>query len=144
MDKEAKLEAALQAPYWIIDILPAQVPRDAGGQYFAVERYWAQEPQRTKIKQKHIDTVLKLNCYRDLALEDESNPPPKQVAETMQKRRTLLWIGDALLVSEPEETWMTLYRPDDALLELVKTLAAGEGLYVWQPPQQTDRTDSSL
>ena len=42
-------------------------------------------------------------------------------------------IDDAMIVSEPDDTYLTLYHPDDELLELVRTIAAGEGLYVWQP-----------
>ena len=30
--------ALLEGPYWIVDILPGQVPAEAAGQYFAVER----------------------------------------------------------------------------------------------------------
>ena len=32
------VEELLQCPYWIIDILPSQVPADSPGQYFAVEK----------------------------------------------------------------------------------------------------------
>ena len=34
------VEELLQCPYWIIDILPSQVPEDSPGQYFAVEKYF--------------------------------------------------------------------------------------------------------
>ena len=30
------------------------------------------------------------------------------------------------------DTYMTLYTPDKKLLELVRTLASGEGLFVWK------------
>ena len=40
-----------------------------------------------------------------------------------------------MILSEPDDTHLTLFNPDEALLELMMTLAAGEGLYVWQPPQ---------
>ena len=38
-----------------------------------------------------------------------------------------------MLLSEPDDTHMTLFNPDEDLLDLVKILAAGEGLFVWQP-----------
>ena len=38
----------LEGPYWIVDILPEQVPADAAGQYFAVERYFLQ-PERKSL-----------------------------------------------------------------------------------------------
>ena len=36
-----------------------------------------------------------------------------------------------MILSEPDDTHMTLLGPDEKLLKLVKLLAAGEGLYVW-------------
>ena len=35
-------EELLQCPYWIIDILPSQVPENSPGQYFTVEKYFLQ------------------------------------------------------------------------------------------------------
>ena len=72
------VEALLQCPYWIIDILPSQVPKDSPGQYFAVEQYFLQGDRIEEIKQKHIDLILKLNCYRDISIGDEAviNPSP--------------------------------------------------------------------
>ena len=57
------IEELLQCPYWIIDILPSQVPQNSPGQYFAVEKYFLQWDRLEEIKQKHINLILKLNCY---------------------------------------------------------------------------------
>ena len=65
------IDELLRASYWIIDILPEQVPKDSPGQYFAVEEYYLESSRLAAVKQKHIDLVLKLNCYRDLSLGDE-------------------------------------------------------------------------
>lgn len=35
-----------------------------------------------------------------------------------------------MILSEPDDTYMTLFNPDDELLELVKLIASGEGLFV--------------
>ena len=96
------IEELLQCPYWIIDILPSQVPKDSPGQYFAVEKVFLQDDRIEEIKQKHIDLIWKLNCYRDISIGDETeiNPAPK---------------------------------PDPQLLELLRQLASGEGLFVWKP-----------
>jgi len=76
-------EELLQCPYWIIDILPSQVPENSPGQYFTVEKYFLQGDRLDVIKQKHIDLILKLNCYRDILLSDETviNPLPEHVAD---------------------------------------------------------------
>ncbi len=130
------IDELLETPYWIIDILPKQVPMDSPGQYFAVEEYYLSKKQIAEVKNRHIGLVLKLNCYRDLSLDEETeiNPPPGRIAEEMHKRHLCILTGDSMILSEPDDLSMTLYHPDEELLELVRVLAAGEGLYVWQPP----------
>ena len=130
------VDALLRAPYWIADILPARVPEDSPGQYFAVERYYLTEPRLSAVKQKHIDLVLKLNCYRSIFLYEPglADPPPEVLSAQMRGRYLSILTDGAMIVSQPDETYLTVYNPDDALLSLLRTLAAGEGLYLWQPP----------
>ena len=64
------IDELLERPYWIVDILPKQVPADSPGQYFRIEEYWTSDEQFTAIKQKHIDLVLRLNCYADISLDE--------------------------------------------------------------------------
>ena len=128
------VEELLQTPYWIIDILPGRVPKDSPGQYFAVEAYYMAEPRRTAVKQKHIDLLLKLSCYRAISLDEGKtlNPAPEQITEAVGKEQAVILLDDALITSDPEDHYMTLYNPDAPLLALIRTLAAGEGLYVWR------------
>ena len=104
------VEELLQTQYWVIDILPSQVSNRAAGQYFAVDEFWGQEPNRSAIKQKQVNVILKLNCYRDIALEDEANvnPPVQKIADSMFAEHTNLLVGDALIVSDPEDTYITV------------------------------------
>lgn len=135
MDQAERIERLLQAPYWVVDILPEQVPKDCPGQYFAVEKYFLSWPQIAAVKQRHIDLILKLNCYMDLSLDEEPeiNPPPGEIAEAMRRRYVSILLKDAMIVSEPDDTCLTVYDPDEETLRLLRVLAAGEGLYVWQP-----------
>ena len=128
------IDELLLTPYWIIDILPEQVPKDSPGQYFAVEKYYLAGDRLADIKQKHINVILKLNCYRDISLDEESsvNPPPERIDEEMRSRYLCIMTGGSMIISEPDDTYMTLYNPDKKLLELVKTIASGEGLFVWK------------
>jgi len=134
--KTGNLEELLQPPYWIIDILPKQVPKDSPGQYFAVEKYFLGADRLAAIKQKHINLILKLNCYRDLAVceEPEINPSPEKLADRMKEETVFFIMEEAVILSEPDDTHMTVFHPDEQLLELIKEVAAGEGLFVWQPP----------
>ena len=128
------IEELLNTPYWIIDILPKQVPAGSAGQYFVVEKY-LRDTQLSDIKKKHVNLILKLNCYRSLSLDegDETNPPPEEIAEAVRTRRVCLLTEDALIVSDPDELYLTVYDPDEPLLGLLRALAAGEGLYLWKP-----------
>lgn len=127
------IDELLQAPYWIVDILPEQVPKDSPGQYFAVEDYYLTEPRRSAIKQKHINVVLKLNCYRSIWLDEEVDPPPERIADEMLRRHLCIMVDDSMIVSEPDCTYMTVYAPDEKLLELIRVISGGEGLFVWKP-----------
>lgn len=127
----------LQRPFWVIDILPEQVRADSPGQFFEVEKYFLEEKQLAEIKQKHINLVLKLNCYRSISIygETEVNPSPDHIAEEMRSRYLYLMVDDSMILSEPDDLHMTVFDPDEDLLKLIGILAAGEGLNVWQPPQ---------
>ena len=84
-DREVTIEELLEKPYWIIDILPKQVPKDSPGQYFAIEDFFLKE-QLTEIKKKHIDVILKLNCYMDISIDGEKNPAPERIRDIMMER----------------------------------------------------------
>lgn len=129
------LEELLQYPYWIIDILPSQVPAGSPGQYFAVEKYFLQGKRLRKIKQKHINLVLKLNCYRDISIDEQAaiNPSPEWIADEMRKRFLYIMTGESMILSEPDDTHLTVFNPDPQLLELIRQIASGEGLFVWKP-----------
>ena len=129
------IEELLQCPYWIIDIMPSQVPAGSAGQYFTVEKYFLQRDRFTEVKQKHINLILKLNCYRDISIddEDEINPSPEYIAEQMKNRYLYIRIGESMILSEADDTHLTVFNPDSQLLELIRQIASGEGLYIWKP-----------
>ena len=108
------IEELLQTPYWIIDILPKQVPAHSPGQYFAVEKYYLERERFTVIKEKHINVILKLNCYRDVSIDEETevNPTPERIAEEMRRRFLYIMTGDSMILSEPDYTCMTVFNPD--------------------------------
>lgn len=130
-----RIDELLRTPYWIIDILPAQVPSGSPGQYFAVEKYFLDKERIEGIKQKHINLVLKLNCYMDVSINDEKeiNPSPERIAEEMRSRYMYIMLNDSMILSEPDDTHLTVFNPDPETLDLIRELAAGEGMFVWQP-----------
>ena len=127
-----RIDELLNKPYWIVDILPKQVPRNSAGQYFTIESFFLEE-QLSEIKKKHINAILKLNCYMDISIDEKCNPAPEEIKSEMLKRHLYIMVGDAMILSEPDDTHMTVFNPDEALLELIREIALGEGLYVWKP-----------
>ena len=63
------IESLLEKPYWLIDVLPKQVPAGSAGQYFKAERYllsWLDE-----ISWKFARILIRLNCYYDLQVSTD-------------------------------------------------------------------------
>ena len=138
----------LEGPYLIVDILPEQVSANAGGQYFAVERYYLQPERIQTLRRRYAEILLRLNCYYDMAVSFDScaswetNPDPEAFAERLiglsgnDFLRAVFAEQKAMVDCEPGETWLTVYDPDAALQPLLTALAAAEGFFVWSPPQE--------
>ena len=138
----------LEGPYWIVDILPEQVDADAGGQYFAVERYFLEQSRIVPLRRKYAEMLLRLNCYYDMAVSFDScmswetNPDPEAFAARVAGLsghdflRALFEEQNAMIDYDHNDTYLTVYDPDFALLDKVRALAAGSGLFVWSPPQK--------
>lgn len=120
-----------ESPYWVIDILPERVPKASPGQYFAVEEYFLSKPKLLRIKRKKLALLLKLNCYYDFAADGENNPSPEKLKRLLRGYAAIT-VGGALITSDPGDTYMTLYNPDDRMLELAGKLASCEGLFLWK------------
>ena len=138
----------LEGPYWIVDILPEQVGADAAGQYFAVERYFLQRSRIVPLRRKYAEFLLRLNCYVDMAVSFDScmtwetNPDPETFAERLvglsgnEFLRAVFAGQNAMIDYDRNDTYLTVYDPGAALLDKLKALASGSGLFVWRAPQE--------
>lgn len=141
------IDELIERPYWVVDLLPKQVPNNSEGQYFKVEKYYLNH--RADICQKFINIILKLNCYYDIKVSHdgeswENNPVPELIAQgittCVSPRPTeptlfvLFETETSLIVIDNDSTYLTLYNPTSELLELTRQLASAEGLFTWQPP----------
>ena len=139
------IETLLNKPYWVIDILPEQVPENSAGQYFAIEQYYLQTGI-TDIHRRFTDVLLKLNCYFDflVCLSDQEqqiyNPEPERLVSwinTEQKDLCIVLAGENVLVTlNHDDTYMTVYNPSEALIYRIRNLAIAHGLFCWQPNQE--------
>lgn len=138
------VERLLGMPYWVIDMLPKQVPQDGAGQFFAVEQYYLQEPQHERLCRRFVDVLLKLNCYHDLLVSRDGGdewlfPDPKMMEkwlmESLQHGHLCILIddGQSLITANGGDLCLALYNPSEALLELARQLATASGLFLWQP-----------
>ena len=128
-----KADELLQKPYWVIDILPEKVPKESKGQFFEIERFFLDSSRLTSIKQKHVNVLLKLNCYYQLSIDGEVNPSPERIVEDVMERSVQIRADEAMILSEPDELHMTVYNPDEKLMKLITAISSGEGLFVWKP-----------
>ena len=131
--------------YWIIDILPKQVPAGSAGQYFKAERYFLS--RLDEISRKFARILIRLNCYYDLQVSTDGetwilNASPGDLARRFEESASShsplsIFIGSdvALVTFSGDDHYMTLYNPDEELLELVRQCAQAEGLFVWGPKQ---------
>jgi hypothetical protein len=137
----------LEGPYWIVDILPEQVPADSKGQYFAVERYFLQPERIVPLRRKYAEILLRLNCYVDMAVSFdacaswETNPDPEAFAARVARLsgneflRAVFAEQNAMIDYDHNDTYLTVYDPGAALMDKIRSLAAAAGLFVWRVPQ---------
>ena len=139
------IEEYLDKPYWVIDILPKQVPADGRGQYFRIEKFFLEHPQINNIYRKFTNILLKLNCYEDIGVSYDgedwiTNPAPHELEAALLKYmadKQMLYIvlksADVLITVSGDDTYMTVYNPTEEVLELLGSLAGSEGLFMWKP-----------
>ena len=140
------IDELMAKPYWIIDLLPKQVPANSAGQYFKVEQFFLKKIET--LVRKYCNIILKMNCFCDISLShngDEwvTNPDPEtmesRIGACLNKKPTeqTLYIrissDSTLMVLERDCTYMTIYNPTEELLGMLRMLASSEGLFVWKP-----------
>lgn len=141
------IEALLDRPSWIIDILPERVPAESRGHYFAVEQYFL-EPERIRgIHLRQAELLLKLNCYFRMSVSWgygdswEEDPEPELFAQRLSGIpqggfcRVIFPGQGAMIDIDSEETWMTVYDPEGCLSDKLEKLAGSEGLFMWRPAE---------
>ena len=146
MDYSEVIECFLTKPYWIIDILPKQVPASRAKQYFEAEEYFLQEPQRTAIHRQFCNLLVKLGCYHDLAVVDADGhridgPLPDALTQLFASRQPFFILIDsdeAMIAYNGNDHNLTLYTSAATPLPLLAQLATAERLFMWQPPKKQE------
>jgi len=143
------IEEYFEKPYWVIDILPKQVPdyqqSERKGQYCRIEDFFLMHPRIDSIYGKFTNILLKLNCYEDFFVSQDGedwmmNPAPEALEMLMSRcpyEKGMLYImlesEETLVTVSGDDTYMTVYHPSEKVLDLLAFLVASEGLFIWDP-----------
>lgn len=131
----------INGPYSIADILPYCVPKDAKGQYFAVERFFRSEEELRILHRKQANVLLKLNCYHDLLVSAdgcetwEKNPAPESLRKCLENLsgnqffRAVCFDEKTMIDIDSGDTYMTVYSETPETEELVRKLSLSEGFF---------------
>ena len=142
---DALIEERLAGPYWVVDILPEQVPADASGQYPAAARFFLRSDRVRALRRRLAEILLRLNCYEDMDVTFdwgeswERNPDPEGFAARAEALsapeyfRAIFPEAGVMIDLDCDDTYMTVYDPGSRLLDRLRALAGAEGLFVWCP-----------
>ena len=130
MNQEEKIDDYLNKPYWVIDLLPEQVPANSRGQYFKIEQYFLQASQMDILCRKFAHILMKLNCYDDMEVVPPIdgttlNPSPEKImewfVESTQEKQFLYFLF---------EEWqaMITFSGDDLYLMATADYAGGPAI----------------
>ena len=143
--KSAMIDHFFDKEYWVVDFLPKQVPENASGRFFSVEKYYLESSRYAVLRERFAEILMKLYCYYDLRLfvdddtEGVANPEPEILASHIMDNQhnlcILLGASEALITLGRDNTNMTIYAPSEDLLELIRVFVGAVGLFVWKPKQ---------
>lgn len=134
------IDRLLEAPCYIMDFLPKQVPADSHGQFFKVENYLLNNYEQFGLSNRFTRVILKLMCYYHISIrwgEEIDQPAPEKITEIVNEIMhshsgtldVLFPENDALLVFEWDCMNLSVYNPDDEMQALMHDIAASEGLF---------------
>ena len=141
------VEPLFEAPYWLIDIFPAQVPPERAEEYLRVERSYLNSAKLDELYAR-FSAILAVVSGRYQAMlftlpeESETEYPNSgqifaEVRRHARRGAVQLYLTEenALLTLNAEDLYMTVYQPSERLQAFLKETVAAAGLYFRQPEQ---------
>ena len=147
-DYDRIIEHLIDGPYWVADILPKRVPKEASAQYFSVEQYFLQEDRIREIYRRYAEILIRLNCYYSMAVSFdcgenwEDDPDPSEFVKNVLEApdtaqlRVLFPEQKAMIDLDFSYTNLTVYDPDSKILETLRPMILAEGFFLW-PGEET-------
>ena len=132
VDTSTLIDRLLDMPCWIIDILPQRVSKDMADKYVALEREFL---HTYELRMKFYRFLIKLNCYYRFKVilpdyEEIDDISTDRLKELVGYRYIQILFDDSLIVSDPDDMYMSLYNPTDTMLDMMSKLAGSEGLFI--------------
>ena len=141
------VERLLEDDYWIIDILPSQIPIEKQREYRALTDEYSESGKVAELHRQYADILTFINNRFSTAMlcmpEDEWTISPADTAVTDAVIRhtergcvdLLLPDEDVLFSLQAEDLNITVYHPTEEILSLLRQAVSKQGFYIWQTPQ---------
>ena len=141
------VERLLEDDYWIIDILPSQIPIEKQAEYRALTDEYFESGKVAQLHRRYADILTMINSRFKTAMlcmpEDEWTISPDDVAvkdavihHTEQGCVDLLLTEEETLISlQAEDLYIAVYHPTEEILSLLRQAVSESGFYIWQTPQ---------
>uniref|UniRef100_UPI003864367C DUF4298 domain-containing protein n=1 Tax=Ruminococcus sp. TaxID=41978 RepID=UPI003864367C len=141
------VERLLEDDYWIIDILPSQIPIEKQAEYRALTDEYFESGKVAQLHRRYADILTMINSRFKTAMlcmpEDEWTISPDDVAvkdavihHTERGCVDLLLPEEETLISlQAEDLYITVFHPTEEILSLLRQAVSESGFYIWQTPQ---------
>lgn len=121
----------------VIDVLPYQVPRERGREFFRAEKYFLGRGAQS-VRQRFFELILKLSCYYPMSVvcgdEDKGEAAPEVLEKIFTSEKYdasfgLFTEGTNILACS-DDIYMTVFSPSESVEDVIRQLAAAHGLFV--------------
>ena len=141
------VERLLEDDYWIIDIIPSQIPIEKQAEYRALTDEYFESGKVAQLHRRYADILTMINSQFKTAMlcmpEDEWTISPDDVTvkdavihHTERGCVDLLLPEEETLISlQAEDLYITVYHPTEEILSLLRQAVSESGFYIWQTPQ---------
>ena len=141
------VERLLEDDYWIIDILPSQIPIEKQAEYRALTDEYFESGKIAELHRRYADILTMINSRFKTAMlcmpEDEWTISPHNndvkdavIHHTERGCVDLLLPEEETLISlQAEDLYITVYHPTEEILSLLRQAVSESGFYIWQTPQ---------
>lgn len=141
------VERLLEDDYWIIDILPSQIPIEKQAKYRALTDEYFESGKVAQLHRRYADILTMINSRFKTAIlcmpEDEwtISPHNNDVKDAVMHHTErgcvdlLLPEEETLISLQAEDLYITVYHPTEEILSLLRQAVSESGFYIWQTPQ---------